>query len=209
MPPRHITSSRREPELEEIFCLTSDASSDGTDANATSPDEEVKPNTRKRATRTTTIVTKLLRRLLQTKKHKPTVPSSAFSDEIRLPALHEHIPSYTAIHLQEPENTPTSTKWFKALPDLKIKEVVLPNVIELNTIRPLCLLPDIPGRALKYKIELFDLKVNWDPAIGEHISFQGKSFTTQIAAIATYSNVIKTWRMFVWDSAIPNADAKP
>lgn len=61
----------------------------------------------------------------------------------------------------------------------------------------------MPGRAFKYKIELATVVINWDPQPGDPKAPSDYKVADQEAAFAKWRRSIKTWRIHVWNSALP------
>jgi hypothetical protein len=170
-----------------------------------SPAEELLPGTRKRPSKVaadtpTTIrgLPKKKRRLLRDEHGNKF---SSLQKNLRPPTLGQ-------LRITPSKQTSWTNKWLTAVPTLQVVEKVMPNPIESVDITPLGKMPDIPGRHFKFSVECCDIEVNWDPQPGEEVSPNTFSTGEQLALMEQRRMIRKTWRIFVWNDALPEDTQK-
>jgi hypothetical protein len=72
-------------------------------------------------------------------------------------------------------------------------------------VTPLSELPIIDHRNIEYHVESVNLNVTWDPSMGDDRSFANICIADLEAAMDNDRKTIKTWRIFVWDAALSEA----
>ncbi|KAB2109672.1 hypothetical protein AG0111_0g944 [Alternaria gaisen] len=150
----------------------------------------------------------------QLKQKAPTRKSGR--KKSRLPGSRDDAPtavtkiSASATDLQTLRIVPSSktrnvNKWLEAFPTLSVLERVTaspPSLLKTD-LTPLGDLPDMIGRQFKYDVELVELDINWDPVESEEKKPYFLKQQDQMTMLAKYRKKMKTWRVFVWDDALP------
>ncbi|KAF1840220.1 uncharacterized protein K460DRAFT_410821 [Cucurbitaria berberidis CBS 394.84] len=106
--------------------------------------------------------------------------------------------------LESSKDTKLLNKWLHALPHLSEIETVIPTTdarVETIHLTPLGQADDMPGRQFAYSIELVDIEVTWDPSEGEDRAISSLSAKQQRDALSKYRKIIKTWKVYVWNTA--------
>ena len=191
------SADKDEYQLDETSSDVEDASSD---VDAFSPDEAPKPLTKKRVLKTSDKpAPKRARRPRETNPAKPAIVAPADQGN----NVSSFLPRLGELRLTASENTPILNKWMAARSGLQVIEEVVPNELEDDHLVSLDELPDRPGRDFKFQVELADVMVTWDPSEGELVSSANMTTAEQMKRMDQYYKVIKTWRLRVWNDALP------
>jgi hypothetical protein len=170
-----------------------------------SPDEEPLPGTRKRASKATIPTSNTRRKMLRStkslrEKHKDQLSRLHKGSSSGLP---QHLPALGQLRITPSKNTFWINKWLAAVPGLKAIKEVRPTPITPVEITPLGSMLDIPGRRFKFSVECCDIETNWDPQLDELSSRNKYSTREQQDLIVRHRAIRKTWRIFVWNDALP------
>jgi hypothetical protein len=114
------------------------------------------------------------------------------------------------LRLVPSNDTPNVNRWLDALPTLSVKEKVAhgPLAAMKTQLTPLGDLPDIAGRRFKYEVKLVELDINHNPAEGEKRGISKRTLTEEKTFIDRYNKKTKTWRVSVWNDALPKDQQK-
>jgi hypothetical protein len=187
----------------------SDAPSDDND-DYFSPAEELLPGTKKRPSKVAMPTQRTRKKLVKGEnphrgRHWVKAPTLHDTSSSGLP---RHLPTLGQLRITPSKQTSWTNKWLTAVPNLQVVEKVTPNPIESVDITPLGKMPDMPGRHFKFSVECCDIEVNWDPQKGEEASPNKFSTGEQLGLMEQRRMTRKTWRIFVWNAALPEDTQK-
>jgi hypothetical protein len=119
-----------------------------------------------------------------------------------------HLPALGQLRITPSKNTFWINKWLTAVPGLKVIKEVKPTPIMPIEITPLGSIPDMPGRRFKFSVECCDIEANRDPQLGEEVTPSKCSTRKQQDLMIQNRAIMKTWRIFVWNDALPKETQK-
>jgi hypothetical protein len=114
------------------------------------------------------------------------------------------------LRLESSPRTTLLNKWLTVRDSLSIKEKVVPNSLNTNTaqVMPLNHRPDLPGRKYTFSVKLAPIEVIWDPQTKMTLGGRDHTRTEEKDLIDGYFKVIPTWRIHVWNNALPKDQQK-
>jgi hypothetical protein len=127
---------------------------------------------------------------------------------VQTPASKPALPH--SLRLTSSNETPNLNRWLEAVNSLSVKREVVPNGvgIEHRELLPLAQFPDMPARDYKASIESADVQVNYDPQPGDAEHRSMKAWAVTRDAVDGYLKTIKTWRIRVWNAAVPETETR-
>ncbi|CAO2650730.1 Nn.00g020220.m01.CDS01 [Neocucurbitaria sp. VM-36] len=189
---------RAESESDDDYHPTTSASSDhesDKDSPADSGDDGNTPSALRKRPLTTKVALPKKKRLVQ------LAPPRLIQSTLH---TSKTAPRQRVLRLTPSQDTILVNKWLDARPSLSVEDPVPPNDLNVESthVMPLSQRPDMPNRLFQYKIECVPIEVTWDPL--KKRSFQDHKPSEEVAMIDGYYKVIKTWRIHVWNSALPS-----
>jgi hypothetical protein len=174
-----------------------------------SPVKELSPGTTKRASKVAIPTSNTRRKVLSTKslreQHRNLLLDVYKSSSSDLP---QNLPTLGQLHITPSENTFWISRWFTAIPGLKVTEEVLPTPIKHVKITPLDSIPDVPGRRFKFSVEFCDIETTWGYQLGGEVTPSMCSTRKKQDLMIQYHAISRTWRIFVWNDALPKETQK-
>lgn len=98
--------------------------------------------------------------------------------------------------------------WLAVRDELVVQKPIVHTPVTHQPLISLRDLPDVPGRDFKFEVKSELLEVNWDP-IDESDELLAPKRTGECRALMDkYRKTIKTWRVTVFDGALPKTEQK-
>jgi hypothetical protein len=170
-----------------------------------SPAEELLPVTRKHPSKVVAPTPNTIQGLPKKKKKLVRVQHTDKHPSMKKPL---HLPALGQLRITLSKNTFWINKRRIAVPGLKMIKEAKPNPITPVEITPLGSIPDVSGRHFKFSVECCDIETDCDSQLGGEVTPSECSTRKQQGLMIQYRAIMKTWRIFVWNDALPKGTQK-